>query len=184
MVLTAVEYDGPAALRYPRGSGVGVDISAKPKLLEIGKAEVLREGKDVALLAYGSMVYPSLEAADALKSDGVEATVVNARFVKPLDAETILGLAREFDLIVTIEEAYLAGGFGSAVLELLESNGLQDKVKLVRMGIADEIVTHGDPKRLLAHYGLDAEGIRERVKGSLASQTEITANTNRLRAVK
>lgn len=184
MVLTAIEYDGPAAVRYPRGSGIGVDISAKPKLIEIGRSEVLREGKDVAIIAYGSMVYPSLEAAESLKADGIEATVVNARFVKPLDAETILRIARENEVIVTVEEAYLAGGFGSAVLELLEANGLQDKVKVVRMGVADEIVTHGDPKLLLGKYGLDADGIRDRVKKSLGSLDELSVNKNRLRAVK
>ncbi|MEP6703617.1 MAG: 1-deoxy-D-xylulose-5-phosphate synthase [Acidobacteriota bacterium] len=184
MMLTAIEYDGPAALRYPRGSGIGVDISSAPKLIEIGKAETLREGKDVALLAYGSMVNAALDAAEALMGEGIEATVVNARFVKPLDGETILRLAREFDLIVTVEEAYLAGGFGSAVLELLEANGMQDKVKVVRMGVADEIVTHGDPKLLLGHYGLDAEGIRERVKRSLNTSAEMPANKGRLRAVK
>jgi 1-deoxy-D-xylulose-5-phosphate synthase len=184
MVLTAIEYDGPAALRYPRGSGIGVDISAKPKLIEIGRSEVLREGKDVAIIAYGSMVYPSLEAAESLKTDGIEATVVNARFVKPLDADTILRIARENEVIVTVEEAYLAGGFGSAVLELLEANGLQDKVKLVRMGVADEIVTHGDPKLLLGKYGLDSDGIRDRVKKSLESLDEVSVNKNRLRAVK
>jgi 1-deoxy-D-xylulose-5-phosphate synthase len=184
MVLTAIEYDGPAAPRYPRGSGIGVDISAKPKPIEIGRSEVLREGKDVAIIAYGSMVYPSLEAAESLKTDGIEATVVNARFVKPLDADTILRIARENEVIVTVEEAYLAGGFGSAVLELLEANGLQDKVKLVRMGVADEIVTHGDPKLLLGKYGLDSDGIRDRVKKSLGSLDEVSVNKNRLRAVK
>jgi 1-deoxy-D-xylulose-5-phosphate synthase len=184
MVLTAIEHDGPAALRYPRGSGIGVDISDPPKLIEIGKAETLRAGKDAAIVAYGSMVQPALEAAEALKGDGIEATVINARFVKPLDTEMILGLARDFELIVTVEEAYLAGGFGSAVLELLETNGMQDKVKVVRMGVDDEIVTHGDPKLLLGHYGLDAAGIRDRVKSSLDSLTEVPANNNRLRAVK
>jgi 1-deoxy-D-xylulose-5-phosphate synthase len=184
MLLTAIEHDGPAALRYPRGNGLGVDISVSPKTIEIGKSEILREGKDVALIAYGSMVQPALEAAESLKLDGLEATVVNARFVKPLDEETILRLARDFELIVTVEEAYLAGGFGSAVLELLEANDVQDKVKLVRMGVSDEIVTHGDPKILLSNYGLDADGIRERVKRSLDSLTELPANKNRLRAVR
>ena len=130
------------------------------------------------------MVNPALDAAERLKTDGIEATVVNARFVKPLDADAILALARELELIVTVEEAYLAGGFGSAVLELLESDGLQDRVKLVRMGVADEIVTHGDPKKLLAHYGLDADGIYNRVKESLGSLSEMPAGKNRLRAVK
>ena len=184
MMLTAVEFEGPAALRYPRGNGLGVDISTKPKLIEIGKSEVMRNGKHVAIVAYGSMVYPAMEAAEKLQQDGVEATVVNARFVKPLDSAAILKLAREFDLIVTVEEAYLAGGFGSAVLELLETEGMQDKVKVVRMGVSDEIVTHGDPKRLLGHYGLNAEGICERVKTSLDLLTDMPANKSRLRAVK
>ena len=184
MMLTAIEYDGPAALRYPRGNGLGVDISAKPRLLEIGRSELLREGGDVAIVAYGSMVAPAMEAAGRLASDGIEATVVNARFVKPLDEDAILALAREVGLIVTVEEAYLAGGFGSAVLELLEANGLQDTVKVVRMGVADEIVTHGDPKHLLAGYGLDADGIYKRAKESLKTISEMSARNNRLRAVR
>lgn len=184
MLLTAIEHDGPAAIRYPRGNGVGVDISAKPKQIEIGKSETVREGDDAAIIAYGSMVNPAIEAAEGLKADGIEATVVNARFVKPLDEKTILELARKHSLIVTVEEAYLAGGFGSAVLELLEANGMQDKVRLVRMGVSDEIVTHGDPKLLLGHYGLNADGIRDRVKRSLESLSDAASNSNRLRAVK
>ena len=184
MMLTAIEHDGPAAIRYPRGNGIGVDISAPPKKIEIGKSETLREGKDVALLAYGSMVMPALEAATALKSDGIEATVINARFVKPLDEETILKLAGDFEFIVTIEEAYLAGGFGSAVLELLEAHGLQDAVKVVRMGVADEIVTHGDPKVLLADYGLDSEGIRRKVIETIRTAEDSATGNKRLRAVK
>jgi 1-deoxy-D-xylulose-5-phosphate synthase len=169
MLLTAIEFDGPAALRYPRGNGIGVDISAPPRALEIGKGEILREGKDAAIIAYGSMVYPSLEAAEKLANERVQATVINARFVKPLDADLILKAAREHPVIVTVEEAYLMGGFGSAVMELLEANGLQDQVKVVRMGVADEVVTHGDPKALLAGYGLDVDGIYARVKSALDS---------------
>jgi 1-deoxy-D-xylulose-5-phosphate synthase len=119
-----------------------------------------------------------------LRADGVDAIVVNARFVKPLDEEMVLRIAREFPVIVTVEEAYLAGGFGSAVLEVLEANGMQDKVRIVRMGVADEIVSHGDPKALLAAYGLDADGIRDRVKSSLESLSEAPSNKSRLRAVK
>lgn len=169
MLLTAIEYNGPAALRYPRGNGVGCDISRPPQVLEIGKGEILRDGGggDVAIVAYGSMVSPSLKAAEQLASEGIETTVVNARFVKPLDAELLLALARTRRLIVTVEEAYLAGGFGSAVLELLEENGLQDQVRLVRMGVPDRLVTHGDPKLLLAKYGLDSDGIYTRVKESI-----------------
>jgi 1-deoxy-D-xylulose-5-phosphate synthase len=167
MLFTMVEHVGPAAMRYPRGSGVGAPIDVEPKLLEIGKGEILRDGGEIAIVAYGSMVHPSLQAAENLAREKIEATVVNARYVKPLDAPLLLALARTKRLIVTVEEAYLAGGFGSAVLELLEENGLQDKVRVVRMGIPDRLVTHGDPKLLLAKYGLDADGIYMRVKESI-----------------
>jgi 1-deoxy-D-xylulose-5-phosphate synthase len=167
MMLTAIEHQGPAAFRYPRGNGVGADITREPVMLEIGKAEVIRDGGEIAIVAYGSMVQPSVEAAEHLSKDGIETTVVNARFVKPLDSGLLLALARTRRLIVTVEEAYLAGGFGSAVMELLEENGLQDKVKVVRMAVPDRLVTHGDPKLLLAKYGLDADGIYTRVKESV-----------------
>lgn len=167
MMLTMIDSDGPAAMRYPRGNGVGADIEREPRHLEIGKGEILRDGGEVAIVAYGSMVYPSLEAAENLAKAGIEATVVNARFVKPLDAELILALARTKRLMVTVEEAYVSGGFGSAVLELLEENGLQDKLRVVRMGLPDRLVTHGDAKLLLAKYGLDADGIYTRVKENI-----------------
>ncbi len=164
MMFTMIEHVGPAAMRYPRGNGMGVPLDQPPQLLEIGKAELLRDGGEVAIVAYGSMVHPSLEAAANLAKDGIETTVINARFVKPLDSALLLALARTKRLIVTVEEAYLAGGFGSAILELLEENGLQDKVSLVRMGIPDRIVTHGDAQLLLAKYGLDSDGVYTRVK--------------------
>ncbi len=182
MLLTAIEHPAPAAIRYPRGNGIGVDISAKPKRLEIGKAEILRDAAgDTAIIAYGSMVYPAMEAADNLAKDGIEATVVNARFVKPLDAELILELARTKRVIVTVEEAYLAGGFGSAVMELLEENNLLDKVKVVRMGVPDMIITHGDPKFLLAEYGLDADGIFQKVKKTVEDSAELRTERKRLK---
>jgi len=167
ILLTAIEHNGPAALRYPRGNAVGVDITGEPRLLEVGKGEILRDGGEITIVAYGSMVHPSLAAAENLAKDGIETTVVNARFVKPLDAGLLLAMARTKRLIVTVEEAYLAGGFGSAVMELLEENGLQDKVRVVRMGIPDRLITHGDAKLLLAKYGLDADGIYTRVKESI-----------------
>ena len=167
MMFTMLEHDGPTAMRYPRGNGVGAPLDRDPQLLEIGKAEILRDGGEVAIIAYGSMVHPSWQAAEHLSKDGIESTVVNARFAKPLDAQLLLALARTKRLIVTVEEAYLAGGFGSAILEALEENGLQDKVRVVRMGIPDRLVTHGDPKLLLAKYGLDADGIYTRVKESI-----------------
>src|SRR5438105_4033022 len=162
MMFTMVEHVGPAAMRYPRGNGIGAVLDRNPELLEIGKAELLRDGGEIAMVAYGSMVYPSLQAAENLAKAGIESTVVNARFAKPLDSALLLALARTKRIIVTIEEAYLAGGFGSAVIELLEENGLQGRVRVVRMGIPDRIVTHGDPKLLLAKYGLDADGIYTR----------------------
>src|SRR5215212_5728014 len=165
MLHTMAAHEGPAAMRYPRGNGVGADLKREPRILEVGKAEILRDGGgEVAIVAYGSMVHPAVKAAEQLAKDGVEATVVNARFVKPLDAGLLLALARTRRLIVTVEEAYLAGGFGSAVTELLEENGLLDAVRVVRMGAPDRIVTHGAPKLLLANYGLDADGIYPRTR--------------------
>jgi 1-deoxy-D-xylulose-5-phosphate synthase len=182
MMLTSIEHPSPSAIRYPRGEGRGVDISEKPKLLEIGKAELLRDGGDIAIIAYGSMVYPSIAAGESLATEGIETTVINARFVKPLDSELIIALAQTKRLIVTVEEAYLAGGFGSAVMECLEQNGLLDRVKLVRMGVPDRIVTHGDPKLLLAKYGLDADGIHQRVKETIEILEERKTNLTRLKS--
>ncbi len=184
MLYSMIEHPGAAAIRYPRGNGYGADISAAPKLIEIGKGEILRGGEDVAVIAYGSMVYPAMQAAENLAKDGIDATVVNARFVKPLDAELILSLAETHRLIVTVEEAYLAGGFGSAILELLEENGLQDKVKVVRMGVPDRIITHGDAKLLLAKYGLDADGIYNKVAESVDVLEERRTVRKKLKIVK
>ena len=167
MLFTSIEHPAPAAIRYPRGNGFGVDIKPAPKKLEIGKAEILRDAGDLAILAFGSMVYPALNAAESLAKDGFDSTVVNARWVKPLDEDLILQLAQTKRLIVTIEEAYLAGGFGSAVLELLEANNLQDRVKVVRIGVPDKIIEHGDAPLLLAKYGLDADGIYTKIKATV-----------------
>src|SRR5437867_10949000 len=182
MLFTMVEHIGPAAMRYPRGNGIGVALDRDPELLEIGKAELLRDGGEIAIVAYGSMVHPSLHAAENLAKDGIDTTVINARFVKPLDSALLLALARTKRMIVTVEEAYLAGGFGSAVIELLEENGLQDRVRLVRMGIPDRIVTHGDPKLLLAKYGLDADGIYTRVREAVEVLEDRRAKHSRVTA--
>ena len=184
MLLTAIEHNGPAALRYPRGNGIGVEISQPAKRIEVGKAEILRDGGHLAIIAYGSMVYPAIQAAERLAEEKISATVVNARFVKPLDAETILELAQRHQTIITVEEAYLAGGFGSAVMELLEANGLLENVSIHRMGVADEIVTHGDPKILLAKYGLNAEGIYLKAKDVLEAPGDERRRPHRLKAVK
>ncbi|MBC7795571.1 MAG: 1-deoxy-D-xylulose-5-phosphate synthase [Pyrinomonadaceae bacterium] len=169
MLLTCVDTNAPTAIRYPRGAGIGVDISGKPQMLEIGKSEILRDNDDseVAIIAVGSMVYPSLQAAENLANDNIETTVINARFIKPLDEKMILEMARTKRIIVTVEEAYLAGGFGSAILELLELHDLQDKVKVVRIGVPDKIITHGDTALLLAECSLDVDGICNKVKRTL-----------------
>ena len=118
----------------------------------------------MAIFAYGSMVYPAIEAAKNLAKDGIEATVINARFVKPLDEKLLLELVENHSLILTVEEAYLAGGFGSAVMEFLEAKEVLNDVKIVRLGVPDRIITHGDPNLLKAKYGLDADGIYNKIK--------------------
>ena len=144
MIKTAVEHPGPTAVRYPRGTGYGVPMDQELKNLEIGKAELLREGNDVAIMAIGSMVYPSLEAAKRLAAEGIAVAVVNARFVKPLDAELILALAKKTCRVVTVEEHALLGGFGSAVLECLDAS-LTTGVKTLRIGLPDAYIEHGSP---------------------------------------
>ena len=184
MMLTAIEHPGAAAIRYPRGNGFGVDITQFPKQIEIGKAEVVTEGDEVAIIAYGSMVYPAIEAGKELAKSGIKPTVVNARFVKPLDEALFTEIARTHRLIVTVEDAYRAGGFGSAILEMLEEKGIADTIKVARMGVSDEIVTHGDPKILLARYGLDTEGITSKVIETLDILDERHVNKTRIKAVK
>ncbi len=184
MILTAIEYPGPAGIRYPRGNGFGVDISAPPKQIEIGKAEILQDGGDIAIFAYGDMVAPAVEAAKLLEKDGIDSTVINARFVKPLDSELLIALARSMRLIVTVENGYLSGGFGSAMLELLEENGLSDKIKVVRMGVPDRIVTHGDPKLLLGKYGLDADGIYSKIQETLDIMDEKRVGKKQIKIVR
>jgi 1-deoxy-D-xylulose-5-phosphate synthase len=129
------------------------------------------------------MVYPSIQAGEMLAKEGIESSIINARFVKPLDSELIIALAKTKRLIITVEEAYLAGGFGSAVMECLEENGLLDRVKLVRMGVPDRIVTHGDPKILMAKYGLDTDGIYQKVKETIEILEERKTSMPRLKAV-
>jgi 1-deoxy-D-xylulose-5-phosphate synthase len=158
MLYTAVAHTGPVALRYPRGRGVGVPFSSTLQKIPIGKAEVLREGEDLLIMALGPSVHPALEAADRLRERGFSATVVNARFVKPLDENLILTLAARCGRILTVEENVVAGGFGSAVLELLADRGLQG-LTVKRLGIPDVFVEHGATDILRQKYGLDAPGI-------------------------
>ncbi|HEY1521422.1 MAG TPA: 1-deoxy-D-xylulose-5-phosphate synthase [Solirubrobacteraceae bacterium] len=153
--------DGPIALRYPRGAGVGVPLPAQPEAIEVGTGEILREGDRVALLGYGTGVAKALEAADILATHGVSATVADARFAKPIDAGLAAQLAAEHQLLITVEEGVLAGGFGSAVWETLSDAGLAPRI--LRVGLPDRYVTHGAPKHLHEEVGFTGQRIAERV---------------------
>ena len=159
MLKTAVDFDGPISLRYPRGSGVGVDIAEPMQALPIGKAEVLHEGQDVSIWAIGSMVQSAAQAAEKLAEQGISAGVVNMRFVKPLDKELLLAQAKEYGKIVTLEEGVLQGGVGSAVLETLNEAQLLTKCQVLTLGIPDEVVLHGDKKLLFKDLELDVDAI-------------------------
>ena len=159
MLKTAVDFDGPISLRYPRGSGVGVDITEPMQALPIGKAEVLREGQDVSIWAIGSMVQSAAQAAEKLAEQGISAGVVNMRFVKPLDKDLLLAQAKEYGKIVTLEEGVLQGGVGSAVLETLNEAQLLTKCQVLTLGIPDEFVLHGDKKLLFKDLELDVDAI-------------------------
>ena len=160
MLYTAFTLDGPATVRYPRGAGVGAEVARAMKALPIGRGEVRREGRRVAILAFGSMLASALEAGEALN-----ATVANMRFVKPVDRELAYRLAATHDVIVTVEENVVAGGAGSAVAEALAADGMA--VPVLMLGLPDRFVEHGDSQQLLAECGLDAAGIARAVREHL-----------------
>ncbi|MFC1956321.1 1-deoxy-D-xylulose-5-phosphate synthase [Chloroflexota bacterium] len=162
LIYTAVKAGRPMAIRYPRSVGEGVELDTELHEIPIGKGEMLRSGEDVAILAIGAMVMPALEAAGELASYGIEATVVNSRFVKPLDSELIIDLAGRIKLMVTVEENTLNGGFGSEISKLLQESNLHD-IRLKNIGIPDEFVEHGTQAILRAKYNLDTEGIVQQV---------------------
>jgi 1-deoxy-D-xylulose-5-phosphate synthase len=158
MLKTALQCACPVAIRYPRGSGFGVKLDEELRIIELGKAELMRDGRDLALLPIGASVYPAMEAADLLAREGIDACVVNSRFVKPLDADLVCNLARSHKHIITIEENVLAGGFGSAVLEALAERGIND-VAVRRLGINDRFVEHGSQAIIRTKYRLDPDSI-------------------------
>ncbi|UCH82561.1 MAG: 1-deoxy-D-xylulose-5-phosphate synthase, partial [Candidatus Latescibacterota bacterium] len=163
MLKTMIDYDrGPIALRMPRGRGVGIDLDAELEALEIGKAEVLREGKKVVILGYGNCVHPSLAAAALLEENKIKPTVVNMRFVKPLDTALLDELMKSEPMVLTVEENARAGGFGSAVLEYLVDNGYEAK-KIRNLGIPDRYLAHAPHADLLAEIGLTPENIAQTV---------------------
>ena len=168
MLHTAVQHDGgPVAIRYPRGAAAGVEIPTMPVPIELGTGEILTQGERVALVGYGSGVYKSIEAASILSANGINPTVVDARFAKPIDAGLMAQLAAEHDLLVTVEEGALQGGFGSAVWETLNELGAESRV--LRVGIPDRFITHGAPALLHEEIGFTAERIAERVTAAVAN---------------
>jgi len=162
MLTTAYHYPGPAAVRYPRGAGVGASIQEELTSIEIGKGEIRREGKGIAILAFGSMVAPSIAAGEELN-----ATVANMRFVKPLDVELVKRLAKEHDYLVTVEEGCIMGGAGAAVMEALAAEGIAKPV--LNLGLPDKFIDQGDPGALLASVGLDAKGIAASIRQRFAA---------------
>ncbi|MFN3467610.1 MAG: 1-deoxy-D-xylulose-5-phosphate synthase, partial [Candidatus Brocadiales bacterium] len=164
MLRLAVESNRPTAIRYPKDNIPDEEMelpSSASGGFSVGEAEVLKEGSDGAILAYGAMVYPALAAAERLNAEGIEATVINARFAKPLDKAVILDVLREHPFVITVEDHALAGGFGSAVLEMVCEEG-GDTSKIRRLGIPDRFIEQGPRELLLRMLGLDAEGIYKR----------------------
>jgi 1-deoxy-D-xylulose-5-phosphate synthase len=160
LLSTAYQQNHPVAVRYPRGSGAGTALPTGPHALQglpFGKGELRRQGQGVAILAFGTLLYPALQAGEALN-----ATVANMRWAKPLDETLVLELARNHELLVTVEEGAVAGGAGSAVQELLQAHGVHPRV--LQLGLPDRFIEHGDPAKLLQSCGLDAEGIRKDIQ--------------------
>jgi len=162
MLTTALRLEGPAAVRFPRGTGPGAVLGETLETVAVGRGEIRREGRGVAILAFGAMLAPALAAAEAL-----DATVANMRFIKPLDTELIARLARTHALVVTVEEHAVMGGAGSAVCEALAAEGIADRILL--LGLPDRFIDHGDPAKLLASVGLDRDGIERAVRAALGA---------------
>jgi 1-deoxy-D-xylulose-5-phosphate synthase len=180
MIKTATECPMPVAFRYPRGKGMGVRREVSLQSIDIGKGEVLREGQDILIIAIGSTVYPSLRAAERLADVGIQAAVINSRFLKPLDGTLLCDWAKRTGKVLTVEENVLQGGFGSAVLELFQERGIFS-IQVKRLGIPDTFVEHGPQTLLREKYGIDEKGIfkgimemfeEERLESSHPSQVE------------
>jgi 1-deoxy-D-xylulose-5-phosphate synthase len=175
MLRTALAHDdGPVAIRYPRGAALGVELPAEPAAIGIGTGETLVQGERVALIGYGTGVQLALETAELLRATGIEPTVCDARFAKPLDGELLMSLAAAHELLVTVEENVLAGGFGAAVIEHLSDVGAR-LPQVLRVGIPDRYVTHGKPELLHEEVGLTPERVAERIEGTLARSDTVRA---------
>jgi len=172
MLRTAIAHDGPAAMRYPRGAAEGVELPDRGVEVPIGSGELLAGGERVALLGYGYGVAVAIQAAEVLAAHDLNPTIADARFAKPLDSELLERLAIGHDLVVTIEENVLPGGFGSAVLEHLEdafAERQEDRARVLRIGLPDRYVTHGKPALLREEVGLTGEAVAEKILAALRS---------------
>ncbi|MDD5584377.1 MAG: 1-deoxy-D-xylulose-5-phosphate synthase [Candidatus Omnitrophica bacterium] len=167
MLSLALTLESPVSIRYPKGEAYSLD---KRQPVELGKAEILREGKDVCIVAVGSMVKTALECANVLDESGIHGAIVNARFIKPLDEDLLKNIAGTFSLIVTIEEGNLHCGFGSAVLEFYDREELSQSIKLIRAGFPDEFIPNASRENLLKMYGLDARSLARRIKKILLKE--------------
>ncbi len=181
MIYTAVNLGHPVAVRYPRGNGAGAPLDEPLRALEIGKAEVIHDGGDVAIVSYGVITQAALQAAQKLEEQGIRCTVINARWAKPLDEELLSILASEKQFIVTVEEGAVMGGFGSAVAELYAERRLTH-VRLLRIGVPDRVIPHGAPNLLNAKFGLDTDGLFERIKAFVSEEPLRAPSRVRLRS--
>ncbi len=171
MLFTATQYKkGPIAMRYPRGEAIGVPVGEFEKI-EIGKAEVVREGKDIAILAIGNMVIYSEQAAEKLAEKGIDAEVVNMRFVKPLDRELLFDIFSKFKKILTVEDNTIIGGFGSAISEFAEQHSYKNEILI--HGLPDKFIEHGKPNELHEMLKLDAKGIAEVAEEFLKKEVKV-----------
>jgi 1-deoxy-D-xylulose-5-phosphate synthase len=175
MLFTAMQYEGPIAVRYPRGTGPGTPVKDVPRAIPIGKAELLQHGENdrVAIFALGALVPMAQEVAVKLEAEGISAAVINARFAKPIDTEMLEFYASSVDVILTLEDHVLRGGFGSAVLEELSNLGLSTPV--VRIGWPDQFIEHGKPEALRAKYGISVEAAMEKLRPYLLSKQPKTS---------
>ena len=163
MLKTSVYHPGPSCLRYPRGNGLGVDMDEEISEIEVGKGEVIKDGKDMAIIAFGSMVDPSMKAATMLEEKGLSVAVINARFAKPIDKDLVTEYAKKTGCIVTTEEHSVQGGFGSAVLEALQDFDENIPLKTKCIGVPDTVIEHGAPGLIKDDLKLDPEGIFETI---------------------
>jgi 1-deoxy-D-xylulose-5-phosphate synthase len=170
MMYTAMLHEGPSAIRYPRGTGPGVAVKEQPVALEIGKAEVIHDGAEVAIFGLGAMLPEAQRLAELLRGDGFSAAVINPRFAKPVDRECVGDFGSRCGLVVTLEDHVLAGGFGSAVMEML--NDLELQVPVVRVGWPDAFIEHGKVESLREKYGLTAEAALEKARPYLAKMMD------------